>query len=99
MKQQYELYLRLEFFFKVRYFLISFKYEKKDNILALQCWPIHRNTIYFSFTVGLMCWFCVLTEVDLITSLESGEPLLMCLIFTTLNSAHTVSEIKLILTV
>lgn len=49
MKQQYELYLRLEFFFKVRYFLISFKYEKKDNILALQYWPIHRNTNLFFF--------------------------------------------------
>lgn len=49
MKQQYELYLRIEFFFKVRYFLISFKYEKKDNILALQCWPIHRNTNLFFF--------------------------------------------------
>lgn len=49
MKQQYELYLRLEFFFKVRYFLISLKYEKKDNILALQCWSIHRNTNLFFF--------------------------------------------------
>lgn len=49
MKQQYELYLRLEFFFKGRYFLISLKYEKKDNILALQCWSIHRNTNLFFF--------------------------------------------------